>query len=85
MAAPAMVSSEVAESMVMYLKLLPCTILMERMLSSDVGTLMICCAETVRSQANKKKSRHLMMVNFDRNGSVLCSACKLGNYFVTEW
>jgi hypothetical protein len=46
---------------------------------------MICCAETVRSQANKKKSRHLMMVNFDRNGSVLCSACKLGNYFVTEW
>ena len=40
---PAMVSKEVAESMVINLKLLPYTILMER-IESPEGTPMICCA-----------------------------------------
>ena len=41
---PAMVSSDVVESMVLNLKLLPWIICIERIVSPVVAVLMICCA-----------------------------------------
>ena len=87
---PAMVSKEFAESMVIKRKLLPCTILIER-IESPEGTPMICCAVDTLLQPIKKRIifnilwENLLIVNFNRNGSVFVRAVNWDFYFIREW
>ena len=80
-----MVSKAVAESMVISLKLLHCTILMERMESAVVTLVMICCAASSQLKHNKTAIKKLLMVNFNRNVSVFVRSVNWDFYFITEW
>ena len=75
---PAMVSSIVVESIVFIRKLLPCIILMIRIVSEEFEALITCCAETLQLHKTKIKSKALLMVNFNRNGSVLIQPVNWG-------
>jgi hypothetical protein len=58
---------------------------MIRMVSPDGAVCITCCAEIPELHARRKGMKKFLKVNFDRNGPVLFSACKLGFYILTEW
>jgi hypothetical protein len=78
------VSKAVTESMVMSLKLLPCTIFIARTESADGGLVMICCAASPQLQQIKKTIEKILMVNFKRKVAVFVQTVIWVFYFITE-
>lgn len=82
---PAMVSKAVTESIVISLKLLPCTIFIARIESAVGAFEMICCAVSPKLQHMKKINEKKTVVNFKRNVAVFVQAVNCNIYFITEW